>query len=98
MYLIGLLALIYILMGLLIIAKENKMTVLFYFKHKSSGILYSRETPDILKADNKNDMYLPTFPTSADFEEVLGSENARVVERMQADPSYTLTISFSYPA
>ena len=97
MYLIGLLALIYILMGLLIMAKKNKMTVLFCFKHNSSGLLYSRETPDNLTADDKKALYLPTVPTGADFEEFLGSENARLVERMQADPSYSLRFSFRFP-
>lgn len=97
MYLIGLLALIYILMGLLIMAKKNKMTVLFCFKHNYSGLLYSRETPDNLTADDKKALYLPTVPTGADFEEFLGSENARLVERMQADPAYSLRFSFRFP-
>ncbi len=61
MYLIGLLALIYILMGLLIMAK-NKMTVLFCFKHNSSGLLYSRETPDNLTADDKKPFIFLPFP------------------------------------
>ncbi|WP_238744457.1 hypothetical protein [Klebsiella pneumoniae] len=74
-------------------AKKNKMTVLFCFKHNSSGLLYSRETPDNLTADDKKALYLPTVPTGADFEEFLGSENARLVERMQADPAYSLRLS-----
>ncbi|HBW4237922.1 TPA: hypothetical protein ME405_005614, partial [Klebsiella pneumoniae] len=53
-------------------AKKNKMTVLFCFKHNSSGLLYSRETPDNLTADDKKALYLPTVPTGADFEEFLG--------------------------
>ncbi len=97
MFLIGLLALIYILMGLLIMAKENKMTVLFCFKNNSSGLLYSSETPDNLTADEKKALYHPTAPTGDDYEEYLGSENARLVERMQADPSYSLRFSFRFP-
>ncbi len=90
-------ALSYILMGLLIMAKENKMTDLFCFKLNSSGLLYSRETPEKLPADDKKALLLPTVPTGADVEAFLGSENARLVARMQSDPSYSLRFSFRFP-
>lgn len=83
-------------MGLLIMAKKQN-DCSFCFKHNSSGLLYSRETPDNLTADDKKALYLPTVPTGADFEEFLGSENARLVERMQADPAYSLRFSFRFP-
>ncbi len=97
MYLIGLLALIYILMALLIMAKENKMRVLFSFKHNSSGLIISRETPDNLTADDYKALYLPTDPTGADIAQYLGSQKAPSGDRMQADPSYSLRFSFRVP-
>ncbi|MGC8113363.1 hypothetical protein ACP2ZY_29095, partial [Klebsiella pneumoniae subsp. pneumoniae] len=69
----------------------------FCFKHKSSGLIYSRESPDNLTADDKKPLYLPSVPSGAVFEEFLGSENARLVERLQADPAYSLRFCFRFP-